>query len=159
MDAVAQEAIDGLSNAITQLMSAAGAQAVAPSVLVVPKSIAPVGLGGLVATNEAPHGDIVGRRVRADVRIVARGTTPDLLDSSVTAITRALLSAGRATLLEKGIIGLDLDETGPRVEVPANGGGSLRERELSFRLHYEYLKKPEEDESIITTIPLNINVG
>jgi hypothetical protein len=159
LDAVAQEAIDGLSNAITQLMQAAGPLAPAPTVLVVPKSISLTGLGGLVATNESPLGDIVGRRVSADVRITARGTTPDSLDASVTSITRALLTAGRSTLLEKGIVGLDLDETGPRMEVPAQNGGSVRERELSFRLLYEYLKKPEEDEGIIQTIPLNINVG
>jgi hypothetical protein len=159
LDVVAQEAIDGLTAAITQLMAAAGVPAPAPSVIVLPKSVTTVGLGGLVATNDAPHGDILGRRILADLRITARGTTPDLLDASVNAITRALLSAGRATLLEKGIIGLGLDGTGPWVEVPLNGGGSMRERELSFRLHYEYLKKPEEDEGIITTIPLNINVG
>ncbi len=82
----------------------------------------------------------------------------DDLVSAVTAITRSLLAADRKTLLEMGLLGLELEGMGPKPTAQAGGPGTL-ERDLTFRVLFEFIEKPGEEEGIITTIPLDIRIG
>jgi hypothetical protein len=101
---------------------------------------------------------VLGRRLEAEVVITAKAPSPEDLVSAVTAITRSLLAADRKTLLEMGLLGLELEGMGPKPTAQAGGPGTL-ERDLTFRVLFEFIEKPGEEEGIITTIPLDIRIG
>ncbi len=155
MDALSGKAIDALTEAVASLLPAFPPE-VRPSLAASPLRITPTGLGGLVGIDSEAR--VLGRRLEAEVVITAKAPSPEDLVSAVTAITRSLLAADRKTLLEMGLLGLELEGMGPKPTAQAGGPGTL-ERDLTFRVLFEFIEKPGEEEGIITTIPLDIRIG
>ncbi len=155
VDALSGKAIDALTTAVASLLpeSPPGFR---PSLAASPLRITPTGLGGLVGIDSEAR--VLGRRLEAEVVITAKAPSPEDLLSAVTAITRSLLAADRKTLLEKGILGIGLEGMGPKPTAQAEAPGTL-ERDLTFRVLFEILEKPGDDEGIIKTIPLSIRIG
>jgi hypothetical protein len=154
MDPLSVEALSNLTAAVAELLPPVAAP-VLPLVLeVLPLHIAPTGLGGYVGLSHEPEGEILGRRLEASARVAVKAADAEQLGEAVTAVTSALLAADRAVLRSKGILRLDLDSIGPKPEP----SGPV-ERELQFKVLYEFLKRPTEAGDVIQRIPIDFELG
>jgi hypothetical protein len=152
MDAVASEALQGLTAAVTSLLPPPSDPSLAPVVSLGAVRIGPLGVGGFVGINDDPAGQIVGRRVEAAVQLGVRAATEDDVPAAVGAVTAALLAADRASLRQLGILRVSLDA----VAQPA--GGLSTARDLSVNVLYEFLKPPAAPEGTIAEVPLELEV-
>ena len=152
MDSISTEALDGLTAAIQSLLPPPANPNLTP-VTIQPITISPAGLGGFVGINDNPVGEIIGRRIDATVVIGVKASSVDI-GGAVSAVINALLAADRATLLSLGLLRVTLDKVGD----PSAGPGPAVQQPVSFRVLYEYLKKPVDPEGIIQQIPLNIQL-
>ncbi len=163
MDPLSQEALTSLRAAVDALLPELPAEtpeALRPSVAIQPMRISPSGLGGFVALNEDPQGEILGRRITATVVVTVRAETVAELHAAVAEVTEALLGAERGELTEQGILDVSLSELGtPR---PPQGEGESRtpaEQDVRFRIQYEFLKRPVEAGDVIREIPIDAGLG
>lgn len=149
--------IGGLEGAVRSLLpEAPAAPELAPTLAIDSVRLTPVGVGGLVALNREPIGEIGGRRARAAVRVTARGGNPAELETATAALTTALVGAGRAVLAGSGIQSIAQTSA-----TPARTGAVVAlERDLVFEVLYELLLIPEAGvEELIAEIPLNLNLA
>ena len=155
---LADEAIDALYSTVEALLPPAPEDAtLAPTVLVSPRTVGPAGLGGFVAVNEEPVGDIVAARVNAEIEIVVRAASAKGLNKAVDKVTRGFVSRARETLRQRGVLRVSLGTVG---DVVAKTGGTKPrfERELTFQVLYEFVKTPTEPGGgVITEIPLTLD--
>lgn len=159
-DDINKKALAALDDVLQFFIPAPTDPALKPLLLVTPLRVMPTGLGGYVGLNHDPEGDIIGRRVAAQVSVTVRGNDAAGLNDAISAVTGALIGAERATLLERGILHIALDTISPKpVDTDGAGAGNMRERDLSFTVLYEFLMKPEEAEGIIQEIPIELEVG
>jgi hypothetical protein len=155
VDTLSLAALDGLTAALTSLLPPAADPTLQPALLIQPRRIVPAGIGGFVGVNDDPHGEILGRRLEATAVVTVKASG-DALDGAVTAVSRALLAADRATLRGAGILRLALGEVGPKPPAPSQ---ATAERDLSFDVLYEFLKLPEAGEGVIREIPIELDVA
>jgi hypothetical protein len=153
VDPISIEALNSLNTAVQSLLPTVADPAQQPQVAIQPQSITPTGLGGFVGMNDAPIGEIHGRRIDALVVIGVKATA-DSLNAQVAAVTNAFLAADRATLLGQGFQRVAFDKLGDPIVLSA----SLLQRPVSFRVLFEFLKKPTDPEGVIQQIPLNIQL-
>ncbi len=156
MDAIGAEAIDKLSATLEELLPPGDSPALAPTLEVHPLRIVPTGLGGFVGLSHGPEGEIVGRRLEASARVAVKAASAGALGAAVSAVTNALLAADRGSLRSRGVLRLDLDALGPK---PAAGAAGVAEREVQFKVLYEFLKLPTEDGGLIQRIPVDLELG
>lgn len=152
------EALSGLSAAVASLFPPPSRDELATGVVVSAARITPTGVGGYVGPSASPTGDVLGRRVNADLRLTVRADTADELDAAVNGLTAALLGAERRTLLEKGIQKLSLSGLGERT-VPTASPAELATWDVGVAVVYEHLKAPEAPAGVIESIPLLIEPG
>jgi hypothetical protein len=126
------------------------------TLLVAPTCVTPTGLGGFVGANEDPQGGILGRRLQATALVTVGASDVGTLNTAVTTVTRAFLGADRATFLEQGILRIVLDDIGPQA-TSGSGNDMTVERNLTFNVLYEFLKRPEKPEDVILEIPINLD--
>jgi hypothetical protein len=81
------------------------------------------------------------------------------MGEAMTSVTQALLARDRQALQALGIYRLTFEDIGPVTTVPANGGASRVERELTFRLLYEFTQVPVEAGDVIERIPIDFELG
>jgi hypothetical protein len=157
MDPISVEALDSLSTVIQGLLPAVADPVLPPSVSIFPLRVSAAGVGGFVGRNAAPAGDILGRRIEAQIVVTAGGKDASALQAGITSITRALV-ADSGALEKAGILHIKLADVGP-----ASGGfpgGNLQvQRDLKFEVTYEFLKLPVAPEDKIQTIPIDIKLG
>ena len=156
MDSLSLEALDDLTAAVTGLLPDAATPALRPAVEILPLRFAPTGLGGYVGLSHEPEGEVFGRRLEASARIKVRAASVDGLGEAVSQVTRALLAADAGALRGRGILRLALDSLGAQ---PAAAAGGVAEREVQFKILYEFLKRPEEGDDVIQRIPLDLELG
>jgi hypothetical protein len=157
LDVISEEALDGLGVALSSLLPTSPDPALEPVLQVLPRRVVPTGIGGFVGPQAVPVGEILGRRVEANARIMVRARDRDDLIPVVDATTRALLAADRATLTGSGILSLTLDTVGD-VAVSGQGVDRVASRELSFRILYEFLKRPEAAGGVIEETPVVLDL-
>ena len=145
-------AIASLTSTLEGLIPDAGA-GIQRSLLVVPNRIGPLGLGGVTELNPDPVGQVHACRVIGTVVVSTAAPDLDGLDTAVGKVTTSLLGAGRAALLQAGIVKLDCDSVG-QLTTTDNGFG----RELRFSVLFEFLKRPDEAEGVIAEIPQTVTV-
>jgi len=160
MDAISSEALAGLTVAVESLLPDVAEPSVQLIPLVTPTHVEPTGFGGFVGINEDPRGEIRGRRLEATVLVTTKANDGDALNDAVTAVTRAFLGADRATLLKQGILRVALDgaEAQP-ISDPDSGPDGVVGRDLTFKVLYEFLKRPEAPEDVILDIPINLDTA
>lgn len=154
MDAVAVEALQGLTAAVASLLPPPGDPSLAPVVSLGSVRIGPLGVGGFVGINDDPAGEIVGRRVEAAVLLGVKAASEDEMPAAVGAVASALLAADRASLRQLGILKLSLDG----VAQPAGAAAQAAARDLSVSILYEFLKPPTAPEGTIAKVPLELEV-
>jgi hypothetical protein len=150
------EALAGLNAAIGSLLEDAVAPPTRLGSLVTSTQLTPTGLGGFVGANEVPAGEIFGRRLRATVLVTVSANDTDALNEAVVAVTGACLGTDRASLLEKGILRISLDDVGLQA---AGAEDTTVERALTFDVLYEFLQGPEEAEGVIAEVPINLDTS
>ncbi len=154
MTTLAGEALERLALVVQSFLPSTPNPQYRPSVSVSPVRVTPTGLGGFVGMCPEPNGEILGRRVDARVLVTVRAPDLDHLGDAVSSAARALSGAERATLEGQGIFRLDLETIGP----PPVDGAPVQ-RELTFRVLYEYLKLPEESGGVIAAVPLDLETS
>ncbi len=160
MVSINNEALEALATALRSLLPPVADPDLQPSLVVLPTRIGPAGIGGVVGTNADPRGEIVARRLEATALVTVRGEDNAGLDSAVADVTRALVAADRAALQSSGILRITLGNIGSRPEErPGGGPDRAQERELTFRVLYEFLKLPEAAEGVIQEIPIDLEVN
>jgi hypothetical protein len=152
MDPTSVEALSALKTSIEALLPPAADPALAPTVVIQPLTISPLGLGGIVGVNDNPVGDIIGRRVEAIV-LVGLKAPADGIAAAVAAAITALLAADRATLLGHGLLQIAVDKIGE-----ATSGPDPVQQPVSFRVLHEFLKTPTAPEDVIQSIPVNVQL-
>jgi hypothetical protein len=158
MDVVSSEALDGLTAAVESLLSDVAEPSVQLIPFVTPTHVKPTGFSGFVGINEDPKGEILGRRLEATVLVTVRANDSRILNEAVATVERAFLGADRRTLLEQGILRVALDGVGAE-SVSGSGRNRVVERGVTFKVLYEFLKRPEEPEDVILEIPINLNTA
>jgi hypothetical protein len=153
MAAINEEAIEDLSVSL-QVLLPAPPTGVTTAFSVHPRRITPTGLGGYVGHDPDRTGDITGRRIEATIRVTASGRDHDNLQAAVASVTLAVLGAERQALAALGFLTISQEET-----VVAPGPGNLETAEMTFSVRYEYLKRPEAAEEVISEIPINLDLG
>jgi len=153
VDPISVEALDALSAALQALLPAVADPAQKPKVTIQPHSISPTGVGGFVGINDNPVGEILGRSIDATA-VIGVVAAKDQIDAAVAAVTNGFLAADRATLAAQGLQRIAFDTMGDVSAV----SDALAQRPVSFRVLYEFLKKPVDPEGIIQEIPLNIQL-
>lgn len=156
MDEINTEALAGLTAVMESLLADVADPPVQLSPLVTPTHISPTGLGGFVGINEAPQGEILGRRLQAMALVTVSANDVDSLNEAVVAATSACVGAERGSLLEQGILRVTLDDVGPQ-STSGSGNNMTVERTLTFNILYEFLKRPEESEDVILEVPINLD--
>jgi hypothetical protein len=126
------------------------------TLLVAPTCVTPTGLGGFVGTNDDPRGEILGRRLGATALLTVRANDVGTMNDAVRAVIGAFLGGDRTALLEQGILRVSLDDLAPQ-SISGSGNNQVVERNLTFKVLYEFLKSPEESEDVILEIPVNLN--
>ena len=156
--AINLEAVNELASALETLLPPAANPALRPNVLVNPLRITPAGLGGFVGLNQEPPGEIHGVHLEATAFVTVKADRDASMNAATAAITHAVVAAERASLLRSGIVRIALEEVGP-ISVRQGGGVSAaQQRDLTFSILFEYLKRPEVAEGIIREIPLDVDV-
>ena len=153
MAAINEEALEDLSVSLQVLLPEPPGGA-STTFSVQPHRITPTGVGGYVGHDPARSGDITGRRIEASVRVSASSANEAGLQSAMAAVTLAVLGAERQTLASLGFLSISQEET-----VVTRGTGNTRTAEMTFTVLYEYLKRPEAAEEVISTIPIRLELG
>jgi len=150
------EALAGLKAAVESLLENVADPPIQLRSLVTTLRIAPTGLGGFVGVNEIPPGGVFGRRLQATVLVTVSAEDVESLNEAVVSVTSACLGTDRGSLLEKGILRIALDDISPQA---AGMEDTTVERVMTFDVHYEFLKRPEEAEGIIVEVPINLDTS
>jgi hypothetical protein len=158
VDIITNEAISGLTAAMTTLLPLAPDPDLQATLAVLPQRVTPTGIGGYIGSHPEPIGDVYGRRLQARVDVTVRAGDLDGLVPAVADVSRALIGAGVMELRGQGILRIALDATG-EAAVTGQGANQVARRELAFSVLYEHVRLPEAGEGIIETVPLLIDAG
>ncbi|MCP4338714.1 MAG: hypothetical protein GY799_07435 [Desulfobulbaceae bacterium] len=158
MDDISSEALTELSNALESMIPAFTPPALQTELLLDSIQIKPTGVGGFVTVNDNPRGTIYGRRVEARAAVTIKASDEDELRDYVKEITRSFLTQDRATLMGQGLFSITLDQLSP-VITTGRGNNIISERNVNFNVLYEYLKLPEAAETVIDTVPLDLDIN
>lgn len=143
-----EAALVGFRNAIESMIASSGNPDLEATIAIGPVRITPTGVGGFVRLNEDPIGEVYGRRVEGTVSVAVTANNEESLNGSVASLLSALIGRDKATLRESGIYRIDMDGMGSVVRETGRF-----EQDATFSVLYEYLRIPEEAESVITQIP------
>ncbi len=152
MNLVDQAALNGLNAALVQLI---GLPDVVPTL--VSARFLPVGLGALVGMSQDPErfDQLLGRRIDAEISLLASGATPEETRAKAGVITSALLAADRAVARRRGLLKWELRKRGLARELGESPLGP-QEIELRFTVLYEYVHQPTDSAERIPGIDLTI---
>lgn len=157
MNSINPEAVSSLTLAIKSLLPAVTNPALQPIVLINPLRIEPSGIGGLIGISQDPPGEICGRRVEAAALITIKANNVDELNTTVAAVIQSLTTADRTTRTQLGILHLTLEQISYKsISESTSDSNTLLEKELIFKVLYEFVKKPQQAVGIITKVSINL---
>ncbi len=115
MDAVAQAAINHLETVLEGYLPAVTAASITRNLMVIPKRIKPLGIGGYVGKHDDPEAEIYGRflEAQAEIRVLENSSDLDRINDELNGLMTALLATDRETLRGDGIFKLDLQSLTP----------------------------------------------
>lgn len=158
MSSLSREALRSLTATVDSLLREGvdeSAETRHPRIALLAAKISPSGLGGFVATNEDPAGDILGCRVRATLMVTINGASQAELAANGTRVTEALLGADHGHLVALGLLQLSLLETSPPRPPRTDDGSPVpAEQDLRFAVGYEYQQQPVEAGDLIREVPI-----
>jgi hypothetical protein len=160
LDALSSEAVESLNSAIEATLPDAPPE-LRSSTVVHPLSVVPTGLGGFVAINEEPRGEVFGRRVTATVLVTARSEELAGLDEAAAAVSRVLVSAADSRHGINRFLEISLSQLGSKRPPEGHGANrTMAEQDLHFNIRYEFLKLPAAGAAHeIETTPIALDVA
>ena len=149
------EAVTALNAALHGLLPAAADPALAPELFVNPLSSQLVGVGGVLGIRtQAPAGEVMARRVTAEVVVRVKAPTVPELAATESEISTALLGANPVNLRSNGVFRIRrMVENGDRL---VTGLPDVAGRDVRFEVLYEFSKLPDVAGSVISSIPLDL---
>ena len=149
------EAVTALNSTLHALLPGIADPALAPELFVNPLSSQLVGIGGVVATRtQPPVGDVMARRVKAEIVVRVKAATVAELATSESNISTALLGADPVNLRSSGVFRIQrMVEAADR---PVTGLPNIAGRDLRFEVLYEFSKLPEAGSGVIATVPVDL---
>ena len=148
VDSINAEAVAALRASLLGLLPTT---APTPALTVMPLGFRPTGLGGFVELQQDPPGEVIGRLVDAEAHVRVRAADAAALDTAVADTIGSITGAGRGTLRQLGLLRVEVGDIGapPKASEPV-------ERLLKIQVRFEYLKRPEDGEGVIQTIPITV---
>ena len=149
------EAVTALNNTLQALLPGAANPALAPELFVNPLSSQLVGVGGVVGIRtQAPAGEVMARRVKAEVVVRVKAPSVAQLAASESDISTALLGADPINLRSSGVFRIQrvVEATDRLVTDLPNGAG----RDVRFEVWYEFSKLPAVGSGVIATVPVDL---
>lgn len=159
MDGLSQEAIASLKTTLTNLLSSVVDDSVQRQITVLPVHIHPIGLGGFLSVHEEPIGLVEGRHLEAIALINLQSQNVISLNEIASEISARLVGQSRSDLLNQGMLSLKLESPGSLLQTRLSETEDVLQKELTFRVLYEFRKLPVESEGVIQEVPINLNVG
>ena len=149
------EAVTALNATLHGLLPGAADPALAPELFVNPLSTQVVGVGGVVGIRtQAPGGEVMARRVTAEVVVRVKAPTVAQLAASESDISTALLGADPVNLRSNGVLRIRrMVENGDRL---VTGLPDAAGRDVRFEVLYELSKLPDVAGGVISSIPLDL---
>lgn len=150
MDIVAQAALAHLQTVLTGYLPAPSAASIDRNLLILPRKIKPLGIGGYVGMHDNPHAEVFGRFVEADAEIRVSESNQDLatINSEIGGVLNSLLTTDRETLRTDGIYKLHLASLSPPDTDNRNA------RVATFAIDYEFQQLPGDAGGTIDTIDI-----
>ncbi|WP_020408684.1 hypothetical protein [Hahella ganghwensis] len=148
MDLIAQAAINHLQTVLAGYLPAVSAASITRDLLVIPKRIKPLGIGGYVGMHDDPEAEIYGRflEAEAEIRVSENSSNLSTINNEISGLTTAILSTDRETLRSDGIYKLDLDYLSPPDSDNKNA------RVATFNIQCEYQQIPVDPGGMIDDI-------
>lgn len=149
------EAVSALNATLHGLLPIAADPALATELFVNPLSSQLVGVGGVVGVRTlAPAGEVMARRVKAEVVVRVKAPTVAQLAATEANVTTALLGADPVNLRSNGVFRIEriLESIDRLVSLPTDIAG----RDVRFEVLYEFSKLPQVGEGVIASVPLDI---
>jgi hypothetical protein len=159
LDGLSSEAIASLKTTLTDLLSSVTNADVQRQITVLPVHIHPIGLGGFLSVHTEPIGVIEGRHLEAIALINLQSQNVIALNEIASTISTTLIGQTRADLLSQGLLSLKLESPGSLLQTRLSETEEILQKELTFRVLYEFRKLPVESEGVILEVPINLNVG
>lgn len=151
VDEISKQAIDSLTAIVTAILPPGVNQA---NIMLIPKKVACIGIGGVVGISSNPSGEIIGRNVEANVDITVKANDENTLRSQLAEVASAFMTKSRKEMVEQGLSRLEITEPGASINITGGFQSSV-----SLTVQYEYLKTPTDSSGIIKEIPLNMDLG
>ena len=148
MDVIAQAAITHLQTVLAGYLPAVSANSITRDLMVIPKRIKPLGIGGYVGMHDDPEAEIFGRFVEAEaeIRVSENSSNLTTINNEINGLMTALLSTDRETLRTDGIFQLDLQSLTPPDSENKNA------RVATFEVRCEYQQIPVDPGGMIDEI-------
>jgi hypothetical protein len=157
MNVSVSDTVNALSTVIAGLLPAQPDPALTPDIQINPTKTHPAGIGGYIGLHPEPVGEIHSRRMQAQVVIRVKAGDLATLAPSESAITNALLGANPTSLRSQGIHRIIRDASFGQLYRGAEDGLDIAAaKDISFDIDFEFKRLPQEDESVISTIPLDL---
>lgn len=159
MDSLSSEAIASLKTTLTNLLSSAVNANVQRQITILPVHIHPIGLGGFLSVHPEPIGVVEGRHLEAIALINLQSQNIISLNEIASTLSTVLIGQSRSDLLNQGMLSLKLESPGSLLQTRISESEEVLQKELIFRVLYEFRKLPEDSEGVIQDVPINLNVG
>jgi hypothetical protein len=161
MSTINSEAFSQLTSAINSLLPDFNGVHPQPALYIMPTKITPVGLGGVVGSNNNYLEDIIGRYIEATVTVAAKAEGAASLSAVIAEVSSAFLCSVRQKIMNLEILRMIAEETGPTVGDQLFDADGNFEKTLTFKVSCEFLKTqgPVEPGGIINTIPLDMGLN
>jgi hypothetical protein len=156
LDALLSEALVALDTALSGLLPSPADASLKPALTVLPVRCLATGLGGYIGINIDPIGQLGGCRLEALAIVTVKAPALADLNGALSDSTRAIVAADQKDLRKSGVQEISLDSLGP---TPAQDAVAPFQREVTFRIKFEYLKKPEAGEGVIKVVEQHVSVG
>lgn len=150
MSTIGQAAVSRLRAVLQGYLPDVSAASIDRDLLIVPKRIRPLGIGGYVGLHDDPAAEISGcsLEAEAEIRVSAQNSNLASINEEISGLTAALLSTNRTTLRRDGIFKLDLRSLTPPDSANHNA------RVATFEVRCEHLQLPTESGGTIDEIVL-----
>lgn len=160
MDFPVDEILAGLQAALQQILPDNLGNNTSATLTLFPQSIKPSGVGGFIALNADPVGEIRGYQMEAETHVrVSTTVNLSVLGTAISRIMAALSGLSRRRRVELGLLRLKIRNIDPEIRQSGQGNDLSLEQIVVCQVLYEFLKRPTDSEGIIQAIPLNVELS
>jgi hypothetical protein len=160
MDFPVDEILAALQVALQQVLPESLDDLTTTAFTLFPRSVKTSGIGGFIALNADPVGEVKGYQMEVEAQLRVSTTANALaLGVAMSRIAAAFSGLSRRRRVELGLLRLTLGDIDPEIRQSGQGNSLRLEQTMICQVLYEFLKRPEDTEGIIQTVPLNVELS